>query len=249
MRYYVTADPHGFYTQLRLALDAEGFFCDEAPHKLVVLGDLMDRGSEAVQMQDFILRLLEEDRVILIRGNHEDLFEDLVTTDGGRALSHHRSNGTWDTALQLTGVTPEIARRARGQFAAAARRTPFYRTILPAAVDFFETSRHVFVHGWIPCQREGSAYAYLENWREADYFAWQRARWLNGMDAARTCRDEKTILCGHWHCSYGHAVYEKKGSEFGHDADFTPYVAPGIIALDACTAYSGRVNVKIIEDD
>ena len=56
------------------------------------------------------------------------------------------------------------------------------------------------------------------------------------------------ILCGHWHCSYGHAVYEGRGSEFGPDADFSPYEAPGILALDACTAFSGRVNVAVIED-
>ena len=50
------------------------------------------------------------------------------------------------------------------------------------------------------------------------------ARWINGMDAAQACTEEKTILCGHWHCSYGHATYEHKGSEFGPDADFRPYV-------------------------
>lgn len=27
-------------------------------------------------------------------------------------------------------------------------------------------------------------------------------------------------------------------TEFGSDADFSPYYAPGIMALDACTAYS-----------
>jgi hypothetical protein len=74
------------------------------------------------------------------------------------------------------------------------------------------------------------------------------ARWTNGMEAARTCREEKTILCGHWHASYGHAKYEHKGSEFGPDADHTPYYGSGIIAMDACTALSGKVNVLLLED-
>ena len=70
------------------------------------------------------------------------------------------------------------------------------------------------------------------------------------MDAVRTVyEDDKTIICGHWHTSYGHSRYEGKGSEFGEDADFSPYMAPGIIALDACTAYSGIVNCIIIEDE
>ncbi|MBO4708567.1 MAG: hypothetical protein J5727_02165, partial [Kiritimatiellae bacterium] len=47
---------------------------------------------------------------------------------------------------------------------------------------------------------------------------WKNARWYNGMDAVRTCREKKTILCGHWHTSYGHSKFERKGSEFGADA-------------------------------
>ena len=60
--------------------------------------------------------------------------------------------------------------------------------------------------------------------------------------------DGKTVVCGHWHCSYGHSRYEQKCSEFGPDADSTPYRAPGIIALDAYTAHSGKVNVIVLED-
>ena len=59
---------------------------------------------------------------------------------------------------------------------------------------------------------------------------------------------EKTIVCGHWHTSYGHSKYEHKGTEFGEDADFSPYYGPGIIAIDACTAFSGKVNCLVIED-
>lgn len=56
------------------------------------------------------------------------------------------------------------------------------------------------------------------------------------------------IVCGHWHTSYGHSKYERKGTEFGEDADFSPYYGPGIIAIDACTAFSGKVNCLVIED-
>ena len=76
------------------------------------------------------------------------------------------------------------------------------------------------------------------------------ARWVNGMDAAKAgiIEEGKTIVCGHWHCSYGHSEYEGIGSEFGPDADFDPYYGQGIIALDACTGYSKRVNVVVLED-
>ena len=52
------------------------------------------------------------------------------------------------------------------------------------------------------------------------------------MDAAQTADENKTIVCGHWNTSYGHSKYEHKGTEFGEDADFSPYYGPGIIAID-----------------
>lgn len=55
MRYYVTADVHGFYTPLITALTKAGFFADSALHKLVILGDLFDRGKEALKRRLFYL--------------------------------------------------------------------------------------------------------------------------------------------------------------------------------------------------
>ena len=173
----------------------------------------------------------------------------MVTEDAGLPYSHHISNGTYYTALQLTGYDPTMARIRNFDFAEAARETPYYKTIIPAMVDYYETKNYVFTHGWIPCIRERSGYSYYSDWRSAKELEWKSARWYNGMDAAQSANEDKTILCGHWHCSYGHARYEHKGSEFGPDADFTPYYGPGVIALDACTAYSNRVNVIVLEDE
>ena len=249
MKYYITADIHGFYTEFHKALDEAGYFTDPEPHKLIILGDIFDRGQEAVEMQRFILSLLEQDAVILIRGNHEDLFEELANEDEGLPLRHHVSNGTYSTALQLTGYDPAMACIRYLDFAAAAKETPYYQRIIPATVDYFETPHHVFVHGWIPSIRERSGgYSYYSGWRETGHEGWRKARWYNGMDAIRTCMEDKTILCGHWHCSYGHAKSEHKGSEFGLDADFSPYYGAGIVALDACTAFSRKVNVICLED-
>ncbi len=249
MKYYVTADVHGFCSILRKALEEAGFFAEKQPHKLIILGDLFDRGLEARELQKFILKLIGEGRVILVKGNHEDLFEELVTKDAGLPRSHHVSNGTYKTALQLTGYDPAMAGIRNYDFADAAKETPYFKTIIPAMRDYYETRNCIFTHGWIPCVREKSGYRPCPDWREASKDAWQRARWYNGMDAAQTAGEEKTILCGHWHCSYGHAKYEHRGSEFGPHADFTPYYGPGVIALDACTAYSKRINVVVLEDD
>lgn len=230
------------------------FFLDEpqilvGKDKLIMLGDLFDRGHEAKQLQQFILEQMEQDKIILIRGNHEDLFVELVTTDAGMPYSYHKSNGTYDTALQLTGFDPVMASIRHYDFADAAKDTPFYKEIIPAMLDYFETEHYVFTHGWIPSiPNRDKSYSYISSWREADREQWNQARWFNGMDAAQTADENKTIVCGHWHTSYGHSKYEHKGTEFGEDADFSPYYGPGIIAIDACTAFSGKVNCLVIED-
>ena len=67
----------------------------------------------------------------------------------------------------------------------------------------------------------------IEDWRNAGSDDWWEARWINGMDAwsQGVCEQGKTIVCGHFHCSYGHSQIEHKGSEFGEDADFEPFGA------------------------
>ena len=245
-KFFVVSDVHGFYDELRNALDDAGFDPENTDHYLISCGDNFDRGPQNLEVQKFFIRT---PRTILIRGNHEDLFVELITVDEGRPYSHHKSNGTYDTALQLTGFDPVMASIRNYDFADAAKNTPFYKKIIPAMLDYFETEHYVFTHAWVPSiLNRDKSYSYITSWREADGAQWEQARWLNGIDAAQTADEEKTIICGHWHTSYGHSKYENKGSEFGDDADFTPYYGPGVIGIDACTAHSGMVNCLVIDD-
>ena len=80
---------------------------------------------------------------------------------------------------------------------------------------------------------------------------WEMARWLNGINAA-VCDNiidpNKTIVCGHWHSSWGHKYINANSTEFELDSNYTPFYAPGIIAIDACTAMSKKVNCLVIDD-
>jgi len=257
MKYYVTADVHGYFTELKTALAEQGFFDDSEPHKLVILGDLYDRGTEALRLQAFILDLLSKDQVILIRGNHEDLALDLLHNWNRKSYlqRHHHLNGTVDTVCQLTGFSEREVFTQPDEVGKAFLQNPLIQTVIPTMVDYFETEHYIFVHGWIPCtpislSSTEKEYVPIPDWRNAGKEFWDKARWINGMEAAHNGIVEpgKTILCGHWHCSFGHANYEHNGSEFEYDANFTPYRADGVIALDACTALSGKVNCIVIED-
>ncbi len=265
VRYYVTSDIHGFYTELMAALTEKGYFEDTEPHKLIVCGDLMDRGKEAVAVQKFMTELLEKEELILIRGNHETLFLDMMEefqvnyTPILQGYSHHVTNGTFDTALQLTRFEERQAFRYAVPFCKRVFETDFYQKLIPASMDYFETEHYIFVHGWIPCKAEKNPlsykqryrFAYEPDWRAADSAGWNQARWVNGIELAERYHITETgkrIVCGHWHAAYGHCKFETGGDEFAEGADNTPYYGNGIIAIDARTAHSHFVNCIVIED-
>ncbi len=257
MRYYVTADVHGYFSELQAALTQQGFFEDREPHKLIVCGDLYDRGTEATKLQEFILDLLAKDQVILVRGNHEDLALCLLHDWYQRSYlqSHHHTNGTIDTLCQLTGTDIRDLYANPDSVGRAFLKNPYIQRIIPAMVDYYETDHYIFIHGWIPCTpisigSHQMKYAPIADWRNADKAMWDKARWINGMEAAHggIVEPGKTIVCGHWHCSFGHFHYENDGGEFDNCPNFSPYYGNGIIALDACTPLSKKVNCIVIED-
>lgn len=257
MRYYVLADVHGFYSEMITALTDAGYFDNASENKLIFCGDLFDRGPEACKVQQFVIGLMAKDSVILIRGNHEDLMESLISdwTKGSYLYSHHQSNGTVDTVLQLTGTTKTDLISNPNAIVQNLISSPLVSTIIPSMINYYETERFIFVHGWIPCNRfKVNAYAdrfeAIPDWRKASAEEWSFARWVNGMAAAHdnVIEKNKTIVCGHWHCSFGHCHYEGNGKEFGETANYSPYNADGITAIDACTALSHKVNCLVIDD-
>ncbi len=267
MKYFVVSDVHGFFSILKQALEEKGFDENNSSHKLIVCGDLLDRGEEAQEMQNFILNLLEKDKVILIRGNHEDLMLEFInnyevySTYSKYALPW--KDGTIATSLQLIGHSStdfdEFLSRPNA-FVEKLKRTPFVQRILPKTIDYFETKNHIFVHGWIPCltlkkkDKDGilvDSFQSDKNWRGADSWEWQKARCSQGQYLAKefnVIEPNKIIVCGHYTCSFGHSQYEKKGEVLGPSADFSPFKSKGIIAIDACTAHSHKINCLIIED-
>ena len=260
MKYYVVSDIHSYFDILKNTLQEKGFFDDTEPHKLIICGDIMDRGSGSRELEKFILDLLEKDEVILIKGNHEDLFLDMVDNfiDNKNSIycgySHHNSNGTVKTALDLTNININDVVEFEQKFDIACKDTYFYKKIIPACVNYFETKKYIFVHGWIPCQSKDyrSHFKYIPDWRNASDKLWDKARWLNGMLVGikhKVLEPDKTIVCGHWHTSWARMYFDNE-KEFSHIySNFDPYYADGIIAIDACTAFSNQINCLVIEDD
>lgn len=263
MKYYVVSDVHGYHTQLMRALTDAGYFEETQPCRLIVCGDLLDRGAQANEVVDFMLRQKNEGRLIYLLGNHEELLTRCLyeILQGGAfeiasGASVHYGNGTWNTLLQLSGMSDEEVCSCPNEMIRRVRGSRYYRELLPLCENYYETPHYIFTHGWIPCCEIGVApnkrYEYDPDWRNANENAWRRARWCNGMELAcvhgivEPC---KTVVCGHYTASYGHSAIEKDGRGIWYkDSDFSPFCAEGILAIDGSVAASGVINCVVIED-
>lgn len=240
-KFFVCSDIHSFYTPLKKALDEKGFDPNNADHWLIVCGDAFDRGDESKEVLHFLMSL---ERKILIKGNHDILLEECCMRE--YFYSHDISNGTRKTIQDLGGA---VYRRS---FAECCCRTwdklARYRELL---VNYFETQNYIFVHSWIPTiSQNGGFCKYDEDWRNADDNRWEKAMWGNPFDMADMELNQtgKTIVFGHFHTSYAYSK-DMNISEFGEDAKFDIYYGKNYVGLDACTAYTGKVNILVLEDD
>lgn len=252
---FACSDIHSAYMAWMKALSEAGFDANNPNHKIIVCGDLFDRMDESIYVYDFVKDMLEKDKLIYVLGNHEGLMEECIIR--GYPAHHDWSNGTAKSIIDL-------APHAENFMDACLTVHEKMKPLLQHAVNYFETKNYVFVHGWIPviCKdnlpmyyRNNRKFEFNPEWRHAHYSEWEQARWLNGMDMARKGFVEpgKTIVCGHWHCSYGHMLDSIKTDnwieEFGESAIWDSYYGNGIIAIDRCTAYTGEVNVLVLEDE
>ena len=77
-KFFVIADVHSFYTEMKNALDVAGFEINNPDHILISCGDVLDRGPQSSEVLEFLLSI-PKDRRIFIRANHEALLEDCIS--------------------------------------------------------------------------------------------------------------------------------------------------------------------------
>ncbi len=160
MKLFCVSDLHSFFTPFKKALDEKGFEPNNPDHLLVVCGDIFDRGRESVEMLKYLDSLTN---VVLVRGNHEDLLEEVWRR--GYCLSHDHSNGTMRTVHDIFFKNSNIE-----PYEPVRVSEKVLRPFLDKMVNYFETKNYIFVHGWIPCEKwEGPAEPWYEQNRKMSY--------------------------------------------------------------------------------
>lgn len=247
---FVISDVHGFYDEMKTALDEEGFDENNPDHWLIGCGDYMDRGLQPVRVMRYLHNL---PRKVLVKGNHEQLLVDCCYR--GEAWSHDYSNGTAQTIWNIAYI-PGYVEDFVEMCDHTLKRTKHFRDSM---VNYFETENHIFVHSWIPVINKdglpahytrGRRFEFNPDWRNASQKEWDDATWGNPFDMAARGFNQtgKTIVFGHWATEHKWAEIEGR-RDFNSNARFDIYYGDGIIGIDGCTAYSKKVNVLVLEDE
>lgn len=171
-KYFVVSDIHSFFKPFREALNKAGFDLGNKNHILLILGDVFDRGPDTLPLYDFVMSI-PKDRRILVRGNHESLYKDLLEKKFPQ--SHDFSNGTVDTFCQIANL-PGINRNGiengyyfrEGSFYDSERISEesqkLWNLVLEEVrkseitnwiksdewINYYELDKYIFVHSFIP---------------------------------------------------------------------------------------------------
>lgn len=205
-KYFVCSDIHGFYTEWMLSLKEAGFDTNNNEHILIILGDIFDRGSEPWKVYKFI-RSLPEERIILVKGNHEYLLLELV--ERKYACEHDVHNGTYDTLISLSKdpykIRLEWLKKNKDKFTESLDSFEAYKSSLgiferafkklfdnkkineivewiksPKWLNYYELGQYIFVHSFIPLlnPNHSGIGLYFPMWREqANEKMWYEATW------------------------------------------------------------------------
>jgi serine/threonine protein phosphatase 1 len=233
-RYYVIGDIHGRIDLYRAMIDAieqDDSKGEPADTRVVLLGDLVDRGPESLKC----LQLLAEPWFFAVLGNHEEMF--LAAFEKPEALRHFLKHGGRETVLSY-GLSKK-------QYAALSLEEIFER--LPALVPEsereyiagFETmiraGDYVFVHAGIDPDVP------LGDQKRSDLL-WIRERFLNHEGPL-----EKVVV-------HGHTIFDRVmdcGNRIGIDTGaFRSGVLTALVlegdqrrGIQACSSTAGPVEI------
>lgn len=258
---FIISDIHGFYQEMIEALNQAGFDENNENHLLVSCGDAFDRGPNSLAIYNYLKGLEEKGKAIVLKGNHS-LF--LIDYLNGKILSpfNYLHNGTDETLADFLHQTKpfetwtvlnNIKEPTYGDFAkwiSIAKKEinkeyPELLEWLDTRPYYYESENYIFTHGSI----QGAC----EDWKNPQkslygkYFGWDACMWDDGSFFGSEIKNtDKTVVIGHFGTAHLRRMYSIKSE----DPDSILTREDGrVIAIDATTTLSKRVNVLVIEDD
>lgn len=210
-----------------------------------------------------------QNRLVYVLGNHEDLLFDCLAeiSQGNFPGGHHFHNHTINTICEFCGLEwfnlfPLDTEKIKLIFDKTEELRFFIRE---HGVNYFELANRIFTHSWLPIIEISDKPMLWDKWDEpidnlaeiADYWEmWRKARWPNPYKCWKQSLypKDKCIVFGHYHTSYGHSHIDMSTKEWPQinqkekfEAAFKPWVKENAIGIDACCAYSRKINCVVFD--
>ena len=198
-KYFVVSDIHSFASELKHSLHKAGFNKKNKNHVLIVCGDVFDRGEETVEVYKY-LKSIPKSRCILIKGNHESLYKELLTKSFPDRYDF--SNGTVRAFCNIADIEEEKLSRyywlEQNSFDYDQIEEKLYSTWNQIKTmvakheittwldsrqwrNYFELDKYIFVHSFIPTKLK-------EEWKDMHPYKLRsfcyeyRSDWRNATD-------------------------------------------------------------------
>lgn len=232
MKYFVMSDIHGHYQIMKEVLDNNGFDQLNPDHKLIVCGDLFDRGRESKEVYQFVKELHDQEKAIVVLGNHDNFMIDFLTVQERVEFNCER-NGLDETIKAFSrsakydfnvGQINEYKEEVLADY-------PEMLEWLERLPLYYELENYIFVHAGFNTE--------IEDWKQSTKreFIWTKKFHLDDFD---TSKINKKIVCGHYRTSEMDFLH--RVGKYGH------YRKGNKIFIDANVEESQKLNILLLEE-
>lgn len=189
--YFIVSDIHSQYDLMMEALKKACFDMENDSHILIIAGDILDRGSQGDKTIRFIEKLIINDRVLGVVGNHDEFLIKIIknTYTIKRILFDIKRNGfrkTLDLGFdenEKYKINKATINRMKDNFV---KKYPIFTAWLIGNPLFLIFDNHVVIHGFLDFS--------LDNWQDTSrhYATWTRGYNLDIPDSFK-----KKLVFGH----------------------------------------------------
>lgn len=192
-RYYAIGDIHGrldLFEAMIAAIEAEMAAAPDLDHRIILLGDLVDRGPDSAGVVARARNWQQTRNVRILAGNHEEMF--LAAFEKPEALRHFLKHGGRETVLSYGFSTRQLAQLTLEEIFERLPKlvSESTRDYIAAFEPMIRAGDYVFVHAGIDPSRP------LGEQKRSDLL-WIRERFLSHEGPL-----EKVVV-------HGHTIFER----------------------------------------
>lgn len=240
MKYFCISDIHGHYDEMIYALLEAGYDSHDTHHKLVVLGDMVDRGPKCVEVLEYVYDLYKQDKAIVIMGNHDLFLLDFMFFRTKRTVFNFMKNGHQTTIEQLLGRKVDIDSDFIDEAHDIELRHPYLREFLSSMKAYYEIDEYILVHGGVDARKD--------DWKHDELHTYV---WTRMIDEPRL--ENRVLVVGHTPAYYVRSIREGiryeliEKNPIKYKDYYDVYDEGDLIHIDGGVYSGGKINVFIIE--